>query len=143
MRTTANVGQFGSHLKLTGRLHSNQKSNYKDYQRELLQQRSVRLEDELYQAHTTLRKKEGSHKIKIALLEQQVAQMQQEMSEAECREEKQKSTYDQIRAIINRQLLDASLSQPSYNAILINLNYVQNILHEANKTFSDSMVSGQ
>ena len=41
--------------------------------------------------------------------------MQQEMSEAECREEKQKTTYDQIHAIINRQLLDASLSQPSYN----------------------------
>ena len=54
MRTTANAGQFGSHLKLTGRLHSNQKSNYKDHQRELLQQRSVRLEDELYQAHTTV-----------------------------------------------------------------------------------------
>lgn len=37
------------------------------------------------------------------------------MSEAKRREEKQKSTYDQILAIINQQLKNANMSQPSYN----------------------------
>jgi hypothetical protein len=41
--------------------------------------------------------------------------MRQEMSEAKRREEKQKSTYDQILAIINQQLKNANMSQPSYN----------------------------
>ena len=37
------------------------------------------------------------------------------MSDAKKREEAQKSTYDQILQIIHRQLLDANLSEPSYN----------------------------
>ena len=49
-----------------------------------------------------LRKKEGSHRIQIALLEQRVTQMRQEMSESKKREAQQKSTYDKILAIINQ-----------------------------------------
>ena len=38
MKTTAfTAGIFSSHLKLNRQLNSNQKSNYKDYQRELYQ----------------------------------------------------------------------------------------------------------
>ena len=55
MKTTAfTAGIFSSHLKLNRQLNSNQKSNYKDYQRELYQQRSVQLEGELHEAQTTV-----------------------------------------------------------------------------------------
>lgn len=108
MRTTAagNIGLLSSHLKLNRQLLSGtHQRSYRDYHRDLLQERSVRLEDELIQTATTvsasstlneiqtlesllvdvmsvnpvssfflflqqLRQKEGSLKIKIALLEQ-------------------------------------------------------------------------
>lgn len=54
-------------------------------------------------------------KIKIALLEQQVAQLKSQISDAEDRQEGLKNRYDNILLIIQQQLKEANLSEASFN----------------------------
>lgn len=84
-----------------------------------------------------MRKKEGEYVIKVAVLEQQVTQLQTELEEAQKRESSQKSMYSKALRLIKEQFENNDIDS---DAFFLSLSNVQTIINEVNQDMALSPI---